>query len=294
MASIPIEKLISAGHDVEVVVVDNGSTDGTGQLAQEHGARVIVQPVRGYGNAYKAGFANCSGDIIATGDADLTYPFEILPEVMVLMEAENIDFLSTNRFGNLLPGAMSRSHLWGNRALSTVSRRLFGVPFMDSQSGMWVFRRQVWTALQLRSGGMAFSQELKIEAFRHGFRCAELPITYRPRGGETKIHTITDGARNLAQLIGARLRPMAPTVTSGHTAELRVGHAAQSHGGHTAKPQGGHAADRYSALATHRHSGFAAEPRSGFAAGHRYGSANPFTAPRPACACESRPVAVSQ
>lgn len=212
MESMPIEKLRSAGHDVEVVVVDNGSVDGTGRLAEQLGARVIVQPVRGYGNAYKAGFANCAGDVIATGDADLTYPFEILPEVMVMLEAENIDFLSTNRLVDLNPDAMTRSHVWGNRVLSATSQRLFGVPFKDSQSGMWIFRRRVWSALRVRSGGMAFSQELKIEAYRRGFRCAELPITYRPRGGQTKINTIADGARNLAQLFATRVRPLQPNL----------------------------------------------------------------------------------
>src|SRR5262245_43256851 len=78
--SIPVDRLAAGGLDVEILVVDNGSTDGTGRVARQSGARVIVQPVRGYGNAYKAGFANCRGDVIATGDADLTYPFEILPD----------------------------------------------------------------------------------------------------------------------------------------------------------------------------------------------------------------------
>ena len=210
--AIPVEKLRSAGHDLEIVIVDNGSTDGTGQLARSLGAKVVVQPVRGYGNAYQAGFANCSGDVIATGDADLTYPFEILPEVLLTLEAEELDFVTTNRLDSLLPGSMTRSHVWGNKGLSAVARQLFGVPFADSQSGMWIFRRKVWTSLRMRSGGMAFSQELKIEAFRHGFRCAELPIAYYPRGGQTKINTVTDGMRNLLHLLAVRARPKHPLV----------------------------------------------------------------------------------
>ncbi|WP_127501895.1 glycosyltransferase family 2 protein [Actinoplanes solisilvae] len=205
--AIPVEKLRSEGHDTEIVIVDNGSTDGTGNLARKLGAKVIVQPVRGYGNAYMAGFANCSGEIIATGDADRTYPFEILPEVVSTLENENIDFLTTNRLAGLRPGAMSRSHLWGNKGLSMVARHLFGVPFRDSQSGMWVFRRKVWSSLRLRSGGMAFSQEIKVEAFRYGFNCVEMPITYSPRGGESKNRTITDGLCNLTQLLIERMRP---------------------------------------------------------------------------------------
>ena len=207
IAAIPTDRLREAGFRVEVLVVDNGSTDHTGQVARAHGARVIVQPVRGYGNAYKAGFANCAGDVIATGDADLTYPFHILPEALGRLDADGLDFITTDRLGALDRNAMTTSHVWGNHALSFVTRTLFAVPFRDSQSGMWIFRRHVLRKLQLRSGGMAFSQELKVEAYRQGFRCAEMPIEYYPRGGETKNRTLRDGIGNLSQLIAARLRP---------------------------------------------------------------------------------------
>src|ERR1700689_5229329 len=82
---IPIKKLKKLGYETEVLVIDNGSHDQTPHIARSHGARVIIQPIRGYGNAYKAGFANASGDIIATGDADMTYPFEDLPEILEKM-----------------------------------------------------------------------------------------------------------------------------------------------------------------------------------------------------------------
>jgi glycosyltransferase involved in cell wall biosynthesis len=213
LASIPQKELRASGVAVEILVVDNGSTDATARLASDYGARVIVQPVRGYGNAYKVGFANCLGEIIATGDADRTYPFEILPDALALFEAERLDFLSTNRLGTLRPAAMTRTHVWGNRALSTMTRLLFNLPFRDSQSGMWVFRRHVWTQSRVLSGGMAFSQELKIEAFRNGFRCGELPIDYRPRGGTKKLRTIRDGARNATQLLMHRTRPTQPLPT---------------------------------------------------------------------------------
>ncbi|MFI5843976.1 glycosyltransferase family 2 protein [Catenuloplanes sp. NPDC051500] len=210
IAAIPTERLRAAGYDVEILVVDNASTDGTGERAREHGARVLVQPVRGYGNAYRAGFANCAGDLIATGDADLTYPFEILPEALRRLETERLDFLNTDRLATLDPQSMTRSHVWGNHALSFVTRQLFAVPFRDSQSGMWIFRRHLLDRMRLRSGGMAFSQELKVEAYRTGFRCAEIPIAYYPRGGETKNRTMRDGIGNLSQLIAARIRSGRP------------------------------------------------------------------------------------
>jgi glycosyltransferase involved in cell wall biosynthesis len=210
LASIPVRRLESTGLGVEILVVDNGSTDDTGRLARAHGARVIVQPVRGYGNAYRAGFANCLGDIIATGDADLTYPFEILPDAIAMLDAQRLDFLSTNRLESLTPQAMSRSHLWGNRVLSTMTHLLFRLPFDDSQSGMWVFRRHVLSGLRLAAGGMAFSQALKVEVFRRGFRCGELPITYRPRGGRTKMRPVRDGLGNVGQLVASRFRATEP------------------------------------------------------------------------------------
>jgi glycosyltransferase involved in cell wall biosynthesis len=199
---------------ISVVIPAYNEQENTGQVARAHGARVIVQPVKGYGNAYKAGFANCTGDIIATGDADLTYPFDILPEVLGRLDADGLDFITTDRLGALDRDSMTTSHVWGNHALSFVTRALFAVPFRDSQSGMWIFHRHVLRKLRLRSGGMAFSQELKIEAHRQGFRCAEMPIAYYPRGGATKNRTLRDGVGNLSQLIAARIRPAASAVAS--------------------------------------------------------------------------------
>jgi glycosyltransferase involved in cell wall biosynthesis len=211
LSAVPVERLRRIGYDVELLVVDNGSSDRTAEVAREHGARVLIQPVRGYGNAYKAGFANSTGDIIATGDADRTYPFEILPEVLALMERDELDFVSTNRLAQVQPEAMKTSHVWANRLLTGVSRALFeNLPFRDSQSGMWIFRRQVWSHCDVQSGGMPFSQEIKVEAFRNGFRCAEIPIDYRPRGGETKLRGLRDGALVAGHLFMHRMRPRRP------------------------------------------------------------------------------------
>src|SRR3989344_5813693 len=131
LKEIPIVKLNEIGYQVEVLVIDNDSSDGTVKIAREHGAKVIIQPIRGYGNAH--------GDVIATGDADCTYPFSILPEALKMIEEEDIDFINTNRLSALKPEIMSWSHRVGNKVLTIICKVLFNWPFVDSQSGMWIF-----------------------------------------------------------------------------------------------------------------------------------------------------------
>lgn len=205
LKEIPVSALIDIGYKTEVIVIDNGSKDKTCYIARQHGATVIIQPVRGYGNAYKAGFANASGDIIATGDADLTYPFEDLPKIIKKLEKEDLDFINTNRLKYVNPEVMKPSHIFGNKLLTTITKILFNSPFVDSQSGMWIFRREIWDELNVRSSGMPFSQELKIEAYIRGFKCAEVPIEYRTRSGDTKLNIFRDGTKVMFQLFHKKL-----------------------------------------------------------------------------------------
>ncbi|HZK40470.1 MAG TPA: glycosyltransferase family 2 protein [Atribacterota bacterium] len=202
---IPIGELKKMGYGVEIMVIDNGSKDKTRYIANNHGAKVIVQPIKGYGNAYKAGFANATGNIIVTGDADLTYPFNDLPKIIKKMEDENLDFITTDRLTNLQLGVMSRSHYYGNLLLQLMTKILFGLPCKDSQSGMWIFKRSIWSKLNIKSSGMPFSQELKIEVYKNGFKCAEVPIAYRTRVGEVKLSTLKDGIGNILHLVNKRI-----------------------------------------------------------------------------------------
>lgn len=206
MKTIPVDALATAGWRTEVVVVDNASTDGTGDVARELGARVVYQPARGYGNAYHAGFAAATGDVVATGDADRTYPFDALPGLLTTLEEQGIEFLTTNRLVRPNAQAMKRSHTVANHALSGVSRMLFRNGLRDSQSGMWVFRRYVWHGIDVRSTGMAFSQEIKNAAVLAGFHTLEVPIEYRKRGGEVKLNALPDGMANMRQLFHHRFR----------------------------------------------------------------------------------------
>lgn len=203
---VPRDELARMGWDVEVVVVDGESVDRTREIAGSKGARVAVEPRRGYGRAYKTGFRLAKGEVLATCDADLTYPVGDLARLLKLFEEQGLDFLTTDRFAGLEQGAMRAKHRLGNWMLSTAARLLFWRRIRDSQSGMWLVRRGALPKLALTADGMAFSEEVKIEAFRHpGLKCKEVPIRYRPRVGEVKLHAWRDGLGNLAFLLRKRL-----------------------------------------------------------------------------------------
>jgi glycosyltransferase involved in cell wall biosynthesis len=206
MESVPFDSLKNAGWSTEVLVVDNASTDDTASVARSLGARVVVQPARGYGNAYRMGLSAAEGEVVATGDADCTYPFDSLPELLRLLEEKQVDFMTTNRLLRENREAMKVSHTVANHLLSAFSRLLFRNGLKDSQSGMWVFRRHVWQNVEVRSTGMAFSQEIKNAATLAGFRYCEIPIEYRVRGGEVKLNAFSDGMANVRQLVEHRFR----------------------------------------------------------------------------------------
>ena len=206
ISAIPKEELMGMGYETQVLVVDNGSQDRTGDLAREVGAEVVVEPRRGYGRAYKTGFEYARGQIIATADADHTYPVENIHELVKVLEQENLDFITTNRFGYALDGAMSFKHKVGNNILNLTTKLLFLTDLKDSQSGMWVFRKELLNKLQLTSDSMAFSQELKIKACCFS-KCKwkEIPIVYRNRVGKVKLRSLRDGTGNLLNLMIMRL-----------------------------------------------------------------------------------------
>jgi glycosyltransferase involved in cell wall biosynthesis len=197
------------GWDLEVLVVDGNSRDRTREEAAKRGARVVVEPRRGYGRAYKRGLAEAEGDVLVTGDADGTYPLERAHGFVDLLLRDGLDFLNCDRYAGLEAGAMSAKHRFGNFVLSTTARVLFGIRLRDSQSGMWVIRRSALPALQVdrMAEGMAFSQEIKIEAIRRlGERFREVPAGLRPRIGEPVLSSWRDGLGNLKALWTWRFR----------------------------------------------------------------------------------------
>ena len=191
--------------DLEVLIVDTDSRDRTRDIAMEKGARVVPQPRRGYGRAYKTGFAAATGTFIATLDADLTYPAYRFPDFLTPLAGDRADFVSGDRLSGLSDGAMTGMHRVGNEILNIAFRSLYDSGVSDSQSGMWSFRRSILPRLQLLHDGMAFSEELKLEVIRAGFRFLEIPIEYRIRVGDKKIRSVSDATGNLIWLARKRV-----------------------------------------------------------------------------------------
>jgi hypothetical protein len=189
----------------EILVVDNASTDRTAEVARELGARVVYEGRKGYGRAYKTGFAKARGDVIITMDGDATYPPDSIPLLLYVLIEEKLDFVTARRWYSRSGEAKSPIRLLGNAILSGAMMCLFFKFVIDSQSGMWVFRRDILKKIDPRSDGMALSEEIKILAFTHPeLRCMEMPIYYGERIGVSKLNVWRDGFGNLFFL--ARLR----------------------------------------------------------------------------------------
>lgn len=190
----------------EIIIVDSNSKDKTVEIAESKGAKIINEPRLGYGRAYKTGFENATGDVIVTLDGDLTYPASKIKDFVDMLENEKLDFITCDRLTNLSKDVMSLKHRFGNWVLSATANILFGVKIRDSQSGMWVFRKNILNKLNLTSDEMAFSEEIKIEAGKKGFRCREIPIEYRIRKGEAKLMSWKHGIGNLLFLFRKRFK----------------------------------------------------------------------------------------
>jgi len=190
----------------EVVVVDNCSTDDTAKVAVEHGARVVPESRKGYGYAHKSGYAAANGDIIITMDGDGTYPPDSVPLLLYVMMEEKVDFITARRWYSKQGGTKSPIRLLGNAILSGTMMALYFKFIVDSQSGMWMFKKEILSDLDLTSNGMALSEEIKIEAFTHpSVRAIEIPIYYGERIGESKLNIWRDGFYNLFFLVKKRL-----------------------------------------------------------------------------------------
>jgi dolichol-phosphate hexosyltransferase len=198
--------------DWEVLVVDGDSKDGTPEIARAQGATVITERRRGYGRAYKTGFAAAQGEVVATADGDATYPVETIPGFVKKVVDERLDFLTGNRMAYIDRRSMTTEHRVGNWVLNRCVgilyhrfvRGLAERTVVDSQSGFWVFRREILQRVHLSQDGMAFSEEFKLEAVLRGLRVAEVPIRYGERADPPKLQSWRDGIRNLTFLFRKR------------------------------------------------------------------------------------------
>ena len=188
----------------EVVVADNGSTDGSQEIALAHGARVVDVPRRGYGAALLAGITAAHGEYVLMADADDSYALDDLGDFILALRSGS-DLVMGNRFrGGIAAGAMPFLHRYlGNPVLSKIGRLFFDIPVHDFHCGIRAFRRDAMLALGLRTSGMEFASEMVVRASLANLSIAEVPTTLRPDGRSRSPHLRTwrDGWRHLKFLL---------------------------------------------------------------------------------------------
>ncbi len=199
---ICIDKIagVFAAHGVpgEIIVADNGSTDRSRQIAQAAGARVVEEPVPGYGSAYLRGLSEARGKYIIIADSDNTYDFNDIPRFLDALRAGR-DFVMGSRFkGTIHKGAMPWAHRYiGNPILSWMTRMFFHTRLSDIHCGMRAFTRQAYQKMKLHTLGMEFATEMVVSAITNQLDIHEIPINYYPRQGESKLKSFSDAWRHI-------------------------------------------------------------------------------------------------
>jgi hypothetical protein len=203
-----VDKAVAALKELgvrgEVIVADNGSSDGSPEIAQAHGARVVPVPTRGYGSALKAGIAAAGGRFVIMGDADDSYDFSRLgPFVDRLKQGD--DLVMGNRFqGGIRPGAMPWMHRYiGNPILTGILNLFFRTPVGDAHCGLRAFRKDAYNRLNLQTSGMEFASEMVVKASLNRQKISEVPIVLHPDGRDRPPHlrSFRDGWRHLRFLL---------------------------------------------------------------------------------------------
>ena len=182
----------------EVIVIDNGSTDRSAEIASKNGAHVVLEPVQGYGAACEKGFETARGEYCFLADADGTYDFEEIPKFLAAF-SQGWDLIIGNRFkGKIDPGAMPWSHRHiGNPLLSSVLRLFFKTKIHDTHCGMRAITKKAYQSLSLMTIGMEFASEMIVMALKKDLRILELPVDYNKRKGISKLKRFSDGWRHL-------------------------------------------------------------------------------------------------
>lgn len=195
-------------YEYEVLIIDGHSTDGTDKIAKDLGATVIYQKGKGYGDALKTGFLyarkQLKAKILVMLDADNTYDPKYIPQLVTPIMKDEADMVVGNRFAGMQKGAMPLVNRFGNKMLSLVAKVALGLNVYDTQSGMRAFKSELLDSINLMAVGMPLAMEMLAEAHSADARILEVPITYRPRLGETKLHPVKDGGR----ILGVTVRLM--------------------------------------------------------------------------------------
>jgi glycosyltransferase involved in cell wall biosynthesis len=192
------EGIAASGRRGEVIVVDNGSTDNSAQVAREAGARVVQEVRPGYGSAYLRGLAEARGQYVFMADGDGTYDLRNMGPFLEQLD-EGKELVLGSRFqGRIHEGAMPWAHRWiGNPVLTWILNVFFGVRVSDAHCGLRAIRRSALPRLDLHATGMEFASEMILKAAKRGLSVGEVPIDYYPRTGESKLNTFRDGWRHL-------------------------------------------------------------------------------------------------
>ena len=201
---IPRQVLEQAGYEVEVMVVDCNSTDGTKQIAEEKGARVIIEPRPGKGRAMRTALEATEAEFIFMLDGDYTYPPCYIVEMLELLCDTYPVVIGSRLRGQIEKGGMSLTNLIGNRLLTLMANILYRTKLSDLCTGYWGLRCEVIPNLNLTANGFDFEAELFSEVAKKGYQIGEVPILYRRRQSPPKLNSIRDGLKIGWALISRR------------------------------------------------------------------------------------------
>lgn len=203
---IPVDKLSSMDHEVEVIISDGGSTDGTTDIERESYMQMVTEK-GGYGVGVINGLKYANGDVIIVSDADDTYPLEYSDKFLKIMKEKNIDYLITDRLSNGEREAFPSPHLVGNKLLNLLFFFIFGCRFSDSQSGLLIFKKSLVdeSKLPLFGDHFSFNSALKYHLLKRSQNPAKIPIPYRRRiSGQTKQQWYKTGSEILFDWLKTR------------------------------------------------------------------------------------------
>lgn len=202
---IPRQALEREGYQVDVLVVDNNSSDRTKQIAQEKADTVIVEQRRGKGRAMRAAFRKVEADYVFMLDADYTYPATYIPEMVKILKHFPV-VIGSRLKGQREKGAMRQLNLIGNHLLTWLANILYQTKISDLCTGYWGFRREVIQNISLTAEGFQLEAELLTQLAKKGYAIAEIPVYYRRREGKAKLAGLKDGIKIGCMLLSKRFR----------------------------------------------------------------------------------------